>query len=74
MWQEPDEKKSLVYFTSTAKEPDGTAFLSRVALLGGAPLQLTHDHGTHNVDLSPDFHAFSGQLLHNYDPAASGLV
>jgi dipeptidyl-peptidase 4 len=52
-----DEKNGLVYFTSTAKSPMERHFY-RVALSGGAPVQLSHDHGTHSVDLSPDFTHF----------------
>ena len=49
-----DEQNGQVYFTSTQKSPIERQFY-RVALSGGgAPVQLTHERGTHHVSLAPD--------------------
>ena len=49
-----DEKTSnQVYFTSTQKSPIERQFY-RVALSGGEPVELTHEHGTHGVSMAPD--------------------
>ena len=48
-----DEQAQTVYFTSTQKSPIERQFY-RVALSGGEPVALTHDHGTHSVSLAPD--------------------
>jgi dipeptidyl-peptidase 4 len=48
-----DEQNGQVYFTSTQQSPIERQFY-RVALSGGgAPLQLTHEPGTHRVSLAP---------------------
>ena len=48
-----DEQNGQVYFTSTQQSPIERQFY-RVALSGtGAPVQLTHEHGTHTVHLAP---------------------
>ena len=52
-----DEKNGLVYFTGTEKSPTERHFY-RVALSGGAPVPLTREHGTHEIDLSPNFTHF----------------
>jgi len=48
-----DEQGQAVYFTSTQKSPIERQFY-RVALGGGEPVELTHDHGTHEVSMAPD--------------------
>ncbi len=47
-----DEQNGQVYFTSTQQSPIERQFY-RVALSGGAPVQLTHERGTHTVHLAP---------------------
>jgi len=51
-----DEQNGQVYFTSTEQSPIERQFY-RIALsaagAAGEPVPLTHDHGTHQVDLSP---------------------
>ncbi len=48
-----DEQAQAVYFISTKKSPIERQFY-RVALAGGEPVELTHEHGTHSVSMSPD--------------------
>jgi len=48
-----DEQAQAIYFTSTKKGPIERQFY-RVALSGGEPLELTHEHGTHSVSVAPD--------------------
>ena len=48
-----DEQIQAVYFTSTKKSPIERQFY-RVALSGGEPVELTHEHGTHGVSMAPD--------------------
>jgi dipeptidyl-peptidase-4 len=48
-----DEKDRAIYFTSTEKSPIERQFY-RAAFSGGEPVQLTHDHGTHDVSMAPD--------------------
>ena len=48
-----DEQAQAVYFVSTQKSPIERQFY-RVALSGGEPVELTHEHGTHGVSMAPD--------------------
>jgi dipeptidyl-peptidase 4 len=48
-----DEAGQAVYFVSTQKSPIERQ-LYRVALSGGEPVELTHEHGTHGVTMAPD--------------------
>jgi dipeptidyl-peptidase-4 len=48
-----DEQAQAVFFTSTQQNPIERHFY-RVALSGGEPVALTHEHGTHSVSLAPD--------------------
>ena len=48
-----DEQAQAVYFTSTKKSPIERQFY-RVALSGGEPVELTHEHGTHEASMAPD--------------------
>ena len=48
-----DEQAQAVYFVSTQKSPIERQFY-RVALSGGEPIGLTHEHGTHGVTMAPD--------------------
>jgi dipeptidyl-peptidase 4 len=48
-----DEQAQAVYFVSTQKSPMERQFY-RVALSGGEPMELTHEHGTHGVTMAPD--------------------
>ncbi len=48
-----DEQAQQIYFTSTQKSPIERQFY-RVALSGGEPVELTHEHGTHGVSMAPD--------------------
>jgi dipeptidyl-peptidase-4 len=48
-----DEQAQAVFFTSTQKSPIERHFY-RLALSGGEPVALTHEHGTHGVSLAPD--------------------
>lgn len=48
-----DEQAQEVYFTATKKSPIERQFY-RVALTGGEPVELTHEHGTHGVSIAPD--------------------
>jgi dipeptidyl-peptidase-4 len=47
-----DEQNGQVYFTSTQQSPIERQFY-RVAFSGGAPVQLTHERGTHRANLAP---------------------
>jgi len=48
-----DEQAQAVYFVSTRKSPVERQ-LDRVALSGGDPVELTHEHGSHGVSMAPD--------------------
>ncbi|PYU20753.1 MAG: S9 family peptidase [Acidobacteria bacterium] len=48
-----DEQTQEIYFISTQKSPIERQ-LYRVALSGGEPAELTHEHGTHGVSMAPD--------------------
>lgn len=48
-----DEQAQAVYFVSTRKSPIERQ-LDRVALSGGEPVELTHEHGSHGVSMAPD--------------------
>jgi len=48
-----DEQAQTVYFTSTKNGPIERQLYS-VALAGAEPIELTHDHGTHEVHMAPD--------------------
>jgi dipeptidyl-peptidase 4 len=48
-----DEHAQAVYFVSTQKSPVERQ-LYRVALSGGPPVELTHEHGSHGVSVAPD--------------------
>jgi dipeptidyl-peptidase 4 len=48
-----DEQAQAIYFTSTQKSPIERQ-LYRVALSGGEPAELTHEHGTHGLSMAPD--------------------
>ena len=48
-----DEQAQTVYFTSTKNSPIERQLYS-VALTGAEPVELTHDHGTHEVSMAPD--------------------
>jgi dipeptidyl-peptidase 4 len=48
-----NEKDAQIYFTSTQKSAIERQFY-RVPLSGGEPVALTHDRGTHSVNLAPD--------------------
>ena len=61
-----DEQSQAVYFTSTKKSPVERQFYS-VTLLGGAPVELTQGHGTHEVSMAPD----GGHFLDTYSTATS---
>ena len=60
-----DEKKGQIYFTATKQSAIERHFY-RVAIATGSgeaaaskdPVQLTHGHGTHEADLSPDYTHF----------------
>lgn len=47
-----DEQAQAVYFTSTKKSPIERQLYS-VKLTGVEPVELTHDHGTHDVRMAP---------------------
>ena len=57
-----DEQNGQVYFTSTQQSPIERQFY-RVALSGGAPVQLTHERGTHTVHLAPGCSPFPRQPI-----------
>lgn len=48
-----DEQAQAVYFVSTRKSPIERQ-LDRVALSGGEPVELTHEHGSHGLSMAPD--------------------
>ena len=48
-----DEPAQTVYFTSTKNSPIERQLYS-LALSGAEPMELTHDHGTHEVSVAPD--------------------
>jgi dipeptidyl-peptidase-4 len=48
-----DEQAQTVYFTSTKRSPIERQFY-KVSLAGAEPVELTHDHGTHQVSMAPD--------------------
>jgi dipeptidyl-peptidase-4 len=52
-----DERAGQIYFMSSEKSAI-EQHLYRVALSGGEPVALTHDHGTHEVSVAPDFAHF----------------
>ena len=67
-----DEQNGEVYFTSTQQNPIERQLYS-VALSGGAPVQLTREHGTHKIDLAPGAAHFLDTYSSAMMPPRQGL-
>jgi dipeptidyl-peptidase-4 len=67
-----DEQNGQVYFTSTQQSPIERQFY-RVAFSGGAPVQLTHERGTHRVSLAPGAAHFLDTYSNAMNPPRQNL-